>query len=108
MEDKEYVTKEEFLIYKKEIGEEVKGLRAQIMKTVEWQGKYGERIDKLPEIMSMLITPINDRLVGVENKFNELLAKPQRRWDMVVASAISAIVGGTLMAIVSRVFYMAQ
>jgi len=36
----------------------------------------------------------------------ELLNKPQRRWEMVVASAISAIVGGAIAAIIARLFYV--
>lgn len=54
--------------------------------TNRWQGKYGEKID------------------NIADSIKALLDKPQKRWDMVVASAISAVVGGGIGAAILSIF----
>ena len=79
------------------IESDIQVLYERTNETKIWQATYGEKISN-----------IENNVKKMTESIEVLLGKPQRRWDMVVASAISAVVGGTLMAIVSRAFYMAQ
>lgn len=55
-----------------------------------WQGKYGEKIDKIETDISRLSKSID-----------KLLEVPARRWDTIVTVAITALVSGIVGAIVT-------
>lgn len=77
------------------IEEDIKKLFTCTDNSNVWQGKYGEKIENIEKAMETLNTSIK-----------ELLSKPQKRWEMVIASAISAVVGGAIAAIIARLFYV--
>jgi len=58
-----------------------------------WQGIFGVKIDN-----------IEKSLVAMTADIKSLLEKPQKRWDAVVASAISAVVGGVIGVMLASVF----
>lgn len=66
----DYVTYDEFTALKKE----VEFLRAENNDSKVWQAKYGERIDTIYKLVE------------------DLSSKPQKRWDTVIASFISAVI----------------
>lgn len=59
-----------------------------------WQGKYGEKIDTIEKSIDKMALSIQ-----------ALLDKPQKRWDGVVNSSITAIVGGIIGVILTTIFY---
>lgn len=55
-----------------------------------WQGKYGEKIDKIENDISRLSKSID-----------KLLEVPARRWDTIVTVAITALVSGVVGSIIT-------
>lgn len=55
-----------------------------------WQGKYGEKIDKIEADISRITKSID-----------KLLEVPARRWDTIVTVAITALVSCVIGAIVT-------
>jgi len=64
----EYVTREEF----QTLSGRVDVIAGQTNESKIWQGKYGERIDNIYKIVE------------------DLSSKPQKRWDTLIASIITA------------------
>ena len=77
------------------IEEDIKKLFTCTDNSNVWQGKYGEKIETIEKGIDKMTISIQ-----------ELLNKPQRRWETVIASAISAVVGGGIAAIIARLFYV--
>lgn len=55
-----------------------------------WQGKYGEKIDKIESDIGRLTQSID-----------KLLEIPSKRWDTIVTVAITALVSGVIGSIIA-------
>lgn len=76
------------------VEEDIKKLFVRTDETNRWQGRYGEKIENIEKSIS-----------GLMVSMQTLLDKPQKRWDMVVASAISAVVGSVITGSISLVLF---
>lgn len=89
----EYVTKQELSEFKKEVRAKFECFQSENTDVKIWQSKYGTKIENIDEKVNELT-----------DSLKEVLSKPQHRWDTVVSSAISAVVGGGVGAIIATVF----
>jgi len=88
----EYVTKAELAEFKKEVRTKLECFQSENTEIKIWQSKYGTKIEN-----------IDFKINELSDQIRELLSKPQKRWDIVVAAAISALVGGGISILIASV-----
>ena len=71
---------------------DIETLFSRTNETREWQAKFGEKIEN-----------INTNISELKDSICKVLELPQRRWEAVVAAAISALVGGAIGAFIMAV-----
>ena len=100
----EYATKQELSEFKKEVRAELKCFQSDHTDIKVWQGTYGTKIENIDQKVNELSDSLKEKVNELNESLKEILSRPQRRWDSVVAAAISAIIGGGIGAIIANLF----